>query len=418
MKIYLKPKMALLLITALVLGLIFLATFSITMRNDLHAAQRKLVELQAKFGPIDPDAPQIGTGSDDDPYSIEAPRIEEMSEGVYWALIRESRKIGRGTIETWIINSKLGKSYRVKDGNYTGVEVKTTKINDTIFAAKWIKYSPADSTDYFNAQTGQLLFSTAYHGGQVIEISKGGNKYQFYLAVDCNMGLANEDGVLESQTTGLRLNSETIPFSKPHPVTCRQNDELGGIDVDYLGDISLAFGNQQMYFVLPWGEYVVIDLNNITMSGVHFASTINNPEINSLNWEIIRNAKFDIVSPAGTKLDVTLSNGEYASLMGGDEGTYVSLRSIQQFALGDLDGDGIKDAAAFLAVKLPKESYFYPLVILLNKNGLPVHVASKIFDNQGRGKLTIEDGIISRWDTIYNKVKDKFIVVNNKLETL
>ena len=66
-----------------------------------------------------------------------------------------------------------------------------------------------------------------------------------------------------------------------------------------------------------------------------------------------------------------------------------------QFAIGDLDGDGIDDAAVVLSYSGGGSGTFFSLLALINEEGEPLHVASASLGDRIRiNSLTIEEAII------------------------
>ena len=65
-------------------------------------------------------------------------------------------------------------------------------------------------------------------------------------------------------------------------------------------------------------------------------------------------------------------------------------------ATGDLDGDGVADAAVVLVTNTGGTGHFYELAAVLNENGQPKHAASVLLGDRVRiMSLTIKDGQIT-----------------------
>lgn len=85
----------------------------------------------------------------------------------------------------------------------------------------------------------------------------------------------------------------------------------------------------------------------------------------------------------------------------GKDGTPYSVEgslSSDGTAFGDLDGDGVPDAAVILAENAGGTGYFYSIAAVINKGGQPVIVAygaTDLGDRPDIKSITIKDGIIT-----------------------
>ncbi len=119
--------------------------------------------------------------------------------------------------------------------------------------------------------------------------------------------------------------------------------------------------------------------------------------IPGLTLDELANAKFHSVSLAEDEADFRFKDGlhylpEQAQGWGGD--WYVRLL-MDRVAFGDLDGDGIDDAALIIESKRGGSGLFRELAVVLNRGGSPVNVASTYLgDRVGILSIGIDHGVI------------------------
>jgi hypothetical protein len=100
----------------------------------------------------------------------------------------------------------------------------------------------------------------------------------------------------------------------------------------------------------------------------------------------LENMEFSL--PVSQK-SVKLSGGSYEARSGND---YLEVRITSDIAEGDLNGDGVADAALVIAENTGGTGRFASLVIVLNKNGNPVQTALfQIGDRVKINQITIQD---------------------------
>ncbi len=109
-----------------------------------------------------------------------------------------------------------------------------------------------------------------------------------------------------------------------------------------------------------------------------------------LTAEQLKNGTY--LAPAYTKT-VTLSHGAYEAGSGAD---YYSASLVDPLAFGDLNGDGVDDAAVLLAENGGGSGVFVSVVPLLNLGGQPVQAGGVLVDDRPKiNALTIQHGQIS-----------------------
>jgi len=103
--------------------------------------------------------------------------------------------------------------------------------------------------------------------------------------------------------------------------------------------------------------------------------------------------------------EVQLAAGAFSG-PAGEDGTAITVTFGAEMALGDLDGDGVDDAAVTLATNTGGSGTFIELVAVLYDDGVAVPVASEsLGDRVGISSLAIVDGRIEL-DAIVHREDD------------
>ncbi len=121
--------------------------------------------------------------------------------------------------------------------------------------------------------------------------------------------------------------------------------------------------------------------------------TPETPIVPALTVEQVKNAEY-IVSAFGTgaSLPYQLTDGKYER---GAGATYVSLTLLDFFSFGDLNKDGVDDAAVLLAENYGGTGVFVSLAVMVNENGQPRHKASYLIDDRPQiNSLDLHDGTV------------------------
>lgn len=145
------------------------------------------------------------------------------------------------------------------------------------------------------------------------------------------------------------------------------------------------------FFILRWQR----------MPGPDSSTTKEKKQTGSpLTVSILRNATYHS-RECGT---ITLSNGRF---QGGEPTLFnnliCSISLLDMVAFGDLDGDGLDDAAAFLGADFSGSGFFVSVNAVLNKNGGPRHIASVSFEDRIKiDAVRIEAGIIHLNATVHS----------------
>jgi hypothetical protein len=121
------------------------------------------------------------------------------------------------------------------------------------------------------------------------------------------------------------------------------------------------------------------------------------PPIPKLTIDQLKNSTY--ITPQYNKT-VALVNGKYENGSGAD---YLQMNLLPQIAFGDLNGDGVEDAAVLLAENGGGSGVFVSLVVVLNNNGKPEQFGAALIDDRPVIKdLSIAGGKINLAAVIHN----------------
>jgi len=113
----------------------------------------------------------------------------------------------------------------------------------------------------------------------------------------------------------------------------------------------------------------------------------------ALTLETLKNAEYQSEFPASKK--ARLTDGQYQEDIVPGSATKLNIVLYPMAAFGDLNGDGVDDAAAVLVADPGGSGTFYYLVAVVNQNGTPKHVASVLLGDRVRFKsISIQAGEI------------------------
>jgi hypothetical protein len=114
----------------------------------------------------------------------------------------------------------------------------------------------------------------------------------------------------------------------------------------------------------------------------------------SLTMEKLKNAEYHSEWPASGKAKLT--DGSYKEKYMPGSATELVIRLSDYNAIGDLNGDGAKDAAVVLVSDPGGSGTFYDLAVLVSQNGSPKHVATEALGDRIVVKsLAIQSGEIA-----------------------
>jgi hypothetical protein len=117
------------------------------------------------------------------------------------------------------------------------------------------------------------------------------------------------------------------------------------------------------------------------------------PPPQALTLDALKNAEYNSDLPAAKKAKLT--NGVYEEEIVPGSASKLTIRLRDQYATGDLNGDGVADAAVVLAGNSGGSGVFVTLEAVVNDGGKPKHVASAdLGDRTVIKSVSIADGII------------------------
>lgn len=104
------------------------------------------------------------------------------------------------------------------------------------------------------------------------------------------------------------------------------------------------------------------------------ACTSATPTPTPLTIDMLKNAEYESEFPKSKKAKLT--DGAYQEEIAPGAASKLTVNLLDQYATGDLNGDGVADAAVILAANMGGSGTFVNLAAVLNEGGKPKHVAS------------------------------------------
>lgn len=127
------------------------------------------------------------------------------------------------------------------------------------------------------------------------------------------------------------------------------------------------------------------------------------PAQSGLTADQLRNATITFVGSDQNARTITLQNGKYQNGTDTSKPDYAVITLGDKIAFGDLNADGVDDAAITLAENYGGSGVFVSVVAVLNKGGQPNAVASALVDDRAMvNNLAIKDGEIYLDATIHD----------------
>ena len=112
-----------------------------------------------------------------------------------------------------------------------------------------------------------------------------------------------------------------------------------------------------------------------------------------LTLDALKNAEYNSDLPAAKKAKLT--NGVYEEELAPASASKLNIRLLDQYAIGDLNGDGAADAAVVLAANAGGSGVFTTLAAVVNDGGKPRHAASAdLGDRTVVKSISIVNGVI------------------------
>jgi hypothetical protein len=122
--------------------------------------------------------------------------------------------------------------------------------------------------------------------------------------------------------------------------------------------------------IQEFGLVLALLLVTLTTSACTSASPAPPP----LTLDALKNTEYQSAFPKSTKAKLT--GGVYQEEILPDAASKLTIQLADQYAIGDLTGDGVADAAVILSAEMGGGGKFYSLAAVLNEGGKPVHIAS------------------------------------------
>ena len=113
----------------------------------------------------------------------------------------------------------------------------------------------------------------------------------------------------------------------------------------------------------------------------------------ALTLDALKNAEY--ASDLATAKKVKLTSGLYEEQLGPGASFKLNIRLTDQYAVGDLNGDGTADAAVILAANTGGSGVFVTLAAVANDSGKPQPIAyADLGDRTQVKSISIADGVI------------------------
>jgi len=134
---------------------------------------------------------------------------------------------------------------------------------------------------------------------------------------------------------------------------------------------------------------------------IQAAPTLAPIPVPALTADQLKNASYQLVFQDSHKT-VQLTNGSYQNGTDPISTDYARVDLISQMAFGDLNGDGIGDAAVLLAENYGGTGVFVSVVVMINQNGKSVQAGAQMIDDRPMiNSISIKDGQIFLDATIH-----------------
>jgi hypothetical protein len=123
--------------------------------------------------------------------------------------------------------------------------------------------------------------------------------------------------------------------------------------------------------------------------------TAETPEIPALTVEALGNAEYTLPGFDNALYAYQFVDGKFSRGSDSSASDYASLYLLDFYAFGDLNEDGVNDAAVIIAENYGGTGVFVSVNAVLNENGQPRHAASYMIDDRPQIKaLDVRDGEI------------------------
>lgn len=106
------------------------------------------------------------------------------------------------------------------------------------------------------------------------------------------------------------------------------------------------------------------------------------PTPSVLSIDSLRNATLEITGSDNIHRTITLKDGKYQQGTDSSQAGYITVSLGEKIALGDLNHDGLEDAALTLVENFGGSGSFVSLIAVINQNGIPSAAASRLIDDR------------------------------------
>jgi hypothetical protein len=116
------------------------------------------------------------------------------------------------------------------------------------------------------------------------------------------------------------------------------------------------------------------------------------PASGGITTDLLRNVTYKLDSSGG--MQVTLTDGSFE--VNDTANHLMASGQLVHSALGDLNGDGVTDAAVTIAANLGGSGTFHELIVVLSQDGQAVQAADKFLEDRlAEKRLSVADGLIT-----------------------
>ena len=123
------------------------------------------------------------------------------------------------------------------------------------------------------------------------------------------------------------------------------------------------------------------------------------PTPTPLTIDMLKNAEYQ--SELAVSKKVKLTNGVYQETLVTGAASKLTVRLLDQYAIGDLNGEGADDAAVVLVSDMGGSGTFIVLAAVINDGGLPKHVGSAALGD----RVQIKSVSISQREIVVEVIK-------------
>jgi len=208
----------------------------------------------------------------------------KLVEGIYWFWVVSVGQDGYTVDESWIVDLDIGEAKNISSrffgplGGTATVNINAVKYFQIDWHGGW-DGNWIEAHEYFDRESGELLYTTILNNGQTAEIfgSEGQDLKISYapenLCASSKTEYSDYGNVIFQDTdlaTGLIINNETHLFPKPLELECYPIPMIGEIWHENFSYINLSENDQVIHLGLLGAKYAFFPLDNLTGEAVDF----------------------------------------------------------------------------------------------------------------------------------------------------